>query len=196
MSAHQTIAPQSHPDLAEKRSGRSAAWMFLTSRGARISGALVVMLMTLWCLAGCRNAPSPSPAGTPPSSERGGLAVSRDEAQDIAKKEVERMHRGSFELGTPTLSSDRYWRVVVEPVKSGAGGRLTNVFPVVVSEHEAEAIASEGAKLRLGDGNFRVGNVESLEGPFWRVVVWWLPAQPEGSIILDVSAVDGTILRR
>lgn len=130
-----------------------------------------------------------------PGSEHRTWPVSREQAQEIANKEAERLHRGTFELSTPSLVSCRYWRVVVQPVKSGSGGPVTNVFPAVVSESEAEAVAREDAKVRLGDGNFRIGNAEPVEGPFWRVVVWWLPAQPEGSFILDISAVDGAILR-
>ena len=108
------------------------------------------------------------------------------------------MWSGDFEVQPATLVKGNYWRVIVEGTAGGSGRYLTNYVLTETSGKESEALArrmaSRLAAARLGNSEFEIQPPELIQGYFWRLVVWWLPARPGGSIIMDVSAADGTVM--
>lgn len=124
------------------------------------------------------------------------IQISMEVARSIAKQEAEKVCKGEYEVHDPELVEGSYWRIVVQSTYGGKGCNLTNVLSGALSKSQAETVATAQAKLELGAVRITVISTEPIPGPFWRVLVWQLPAVPEGSFLLDVSSRDGTVVSR
>ena len=126
-------------------------------------------------------------------STRASPAISAVQAEGIARKKVEHVGPHKFELQPARLVEDRFWRVLVETPLRGSNSLTYNLFGDL-SRNDAEALATAMASNTVPDAKCRVKDAQLIQDYYWHVLVWWLPAMPEGFITLHISANDGTII--
>lgn len=154
------------------------------------------MVAALTCITGCAVRTHPlSAVGNDPSN-LGADRISQEQARALAKSAVQKVYHGDLAVDEPVLEEISYWHVVIESTNGSCGRYLTNVLSATLSELQAKAVAMENSRVELDGTAIKVRHTELMQGPFWRVYVWRLPAAPDGYYVLDISPKDGAIVNR
>jgi hypothetical protein len=157
---------------------------------------ICLVVIVLIALAGCRGAVQPSVKSPLSTRSTNSFTFPQEYAENIARREAVRVYGSRFDVDTPVLQENRYWRVVVESRGENSERSFTNFLFAEISRGEAEAITKAIARTKLGATNLLVRAAEFRKEPCWRVDVWARPAMPEGYFALEISARDGSLVRR